>query len=168
MIVCVEIVEDKIEIDWSVPADLRTARILKEVGDSICPFIKVSVDCPSNHQDGFGLPTNSRLEDKNDHYRFFKKEMSSRMTIMASSALPPNVKRATMTNEVLQRLRNTRRDLPWSVFTCSCSTLSHPSRLGQHPLILDLSGVLVILGVAPPDQGLSSLLSLRSSPVPSP
>ena len=142
---------------------MRTARILKEVGDSICPFIKVSVDCPSNHQDGFGLPTDSRLEDKNDHYRFFKKEMSSRMTIMASSALPPNVKRATMTNEVLQRLRNTRRDLPWSVFTCSCSTLSHPSRLGQHPLILDLSGVLVILGVAPPDQGLSSLLSLRSS-----
>ena len=42
--------------------------------------------------------------------------MSSRMTIMASSALPPNVKRATLTNEVLRRLRNAKGSLPWSVF----------------------------------------------------
>ena len=46
------------------------------------------------------------------------------MTIMASSALPPNVKRATMTNEVLRRLRNTRRDLPWSVFADTISEFS--------------------------------------------
>ena len=42
----VEIVEEEVNNDRSVPADLRTARILKEVGNSICPFIKVSVDCP--------------------------------------------------------------------------------------------------------------------------
>ena len=50
------------------------------------------------------------------------------MTIMASSALPPNVKRATMTNEVLRRLRNTRRDLPWSVFADTISEFSNDMR----------------------------------------
>ena len=51
--------------------------------------------------------------------------MSSRMTIMASSALPPNVKRATLTNEVLRRLRNTKRSLPWSVFSDTISEFSN-------------------------------------------
>ena len=126
----VEIIEDEIEIDRSVSADLRTARILKKVGDSICPFIKVSVDCPSNHQDGFLpiLDLKTRMTNNKVDYRFFKKEMSSRMTIMASSALPPNVKRATMTNEVLRRLRNTRRDLPWSVFADTISEFSNDMR----------------------------------------
>ena len=112
-----KIVEEEIENDRSVPGDLRTAKILKEVGNSICPFIKVSVDCPSNHDDGFLpiLDLKTRILDNKVEYRFFKKPNSNRMTIMTSSALPPNVKRATMTNEVLRRLRNTKRDLSWSI-----------------------------------------------------
>ena len=47
------------------------------------------------------------------------------MTIMASSALPPNVKQATLTNEVLRRLRNTKRSLPWSVFSDTISEFSN-------------------------------------------
>jgi len=44
---------------------------------------------------------------------------------MASSALPPNVKRATLTNEVLRRLRNTKRSLPWSVFADTITEYSN-------------------------------------------
>ena len=41
-----EIVKEEIESDHSVPGDLKTAKkILKEVGNSMWPFIKVSVDC---------------------------------------------------------------------------------------------------------------------------
>ena len=123
----VEIVEEEIDNDRSIPSDLRTARILQEVGNSICPFIKVSVDCPSNHNDGFLpiLDLKTRMVNNRVDYRFFKKPQSSRMTIMASSALPPNVKRATMTNEVLRRLRNTWRELPWSVFADTISEFSN-------------------------------------------
>ena len=120
----VEIVEEEINNDLSVPGDVRTARILKEVGNSICPFINGSVDCPSNHSDGFLpiLDLKTRIVNKKIvDYRFFKKPTSNRMTIMASSALPPNVKRTTMTNEVLRRLRNTKRGLPWSVFSDTIS-----------------------------------------------
>ena len=114
----VEIIDEEVENDRSIPADLRTARILKEVGNSVCPFIKVSVDCPSNHSDGFLpiLDLKTRIENNRVEYRFFKKTTANRMTIIASSALPPNVKRATMTNEVLRRLRNKEHGLPWSVF----------------------------------------------------
>ena len=123
----VEIIQEEIENDRNVPADLRMSKILKEVGDSICPFIKVSVDCPSNHDDGFLpiLDLKTRIVNNKIEYRFFKKSMSSRVTIMASSALPPNVKRTTMTNEVLRRLRNTWRELPWSVFADTISEFSN-------------------------------------------
>ena len=122
-----EIIEEEIENDRNVPADVRTAKILKKVGDSVCPFIKVSVDCPSNHDDGFLpiLDLKTRIVNNKIEYRFFKKSMSSRVTIMASSALAPNVKRATMTNEVLRRLRNTWRGLPWSVFADTISEFSN-------------------------------------------
>ena len=53
---------------------------------------------------------------------------------MASSALPPNVKRATMTNEVLRRLRNTQRGLPWSVFADTISEFSNDMKhMGYDP-----------------------------------
>ena len=39
----VKVILEEIENDRSIPADLRTARVLKEVGDTICPFIKVTV-----------------------------------------------------------------------------------------------------------------------------
>ena len=45
-----------------------------------------------------------------------------------STNIPPNVKRATMTNEVLRRLRNTRRDLPWPVFADTISEFSNDLR----------------------------------------
>ena len=112
------IVEEEIENDRDVPADLRTARILNDVGNSVCPFISVTVNCASNHEDGFLpiLDLKTRIINNEVEYRFFKKPSSSRITIMASSALPPNVKRATLTNEVLRRLRNAKGSLPWSVF----------------------------------------------------
>ena len=113
----VEIIEEEIENDRSIPGDLRTARILKDVGNSICPFIKVTVDCGSNHEDGYlpVLDVKTKVVNNKIEYRFYKKPQSSRKPIMVSSALPTNVKRATMTNECLRRLRNTSRDLPWSV-----------------------------------------------------
>ena len=100
------IVEEEIENDRDVPADLRTARILNDVGNSVCPFISVTVNCASNHEDGFLpiLDLKTRIINNEVEYRFFKKPSSSRVTIMASSALPPNVKQATLTSEVLRRI----------------------------------------------------------------
>ena len=78
----VEIIEDEIENDRATPADLRTAKILSDVGHSICPFITVQFDFPSNHSDGFLpiLDLKTRMVNNQVEYLFFKKPMSSRMT----------------------------------------------------------------------------------------
>ena len=123
----VKVIQEEIENDRSIPADLRTARVLKDVGDDICPFIKVTVDCGSNYEDGYLpiLDVKTKVVNNKIEYRFYKKPQSSRKPIVASSALPPNVKRATMTNECLRRLRNTSRELPWSVHANILSEFSN-------------------------------------------
>ena len=39
----VEVIEEEIDNDHSIPRYLRTARILKDVRNSICQFIKVTL-----------------------------------------------------------------------------------------------------------------------------
>ena len=43
---------DKVEENRAVPSDARVAIIIKQIADNICPFITVTVDCPSNHTSG--------------------------------------------------------------------------------------------------------------------
>ena len=45
-------------------------------------------------------------------YVFYKKPLSNDRVILANSAMPHNVKMATMVNEAIRRLRNTSRSLP--------------------------------------------------------
>ena len=45
----VRVVRETVEEDRRVPADLRTARIVQEIANTICPFIQTTIDCPSNH-----------------------------------------------------------------------------------------------------------------------
>ena len=75
------------------------------------------------------LDVKTKVVNNKIEYRFYKKPQSSRKPIVASSALPPNVKRATMTNECLRRLRNTSRELPWSVHADILSEFSNDLRI---------------------------------------
>ena len=43
----IEIVQDQIEADRQIPGDIRTAKIMQEIGNSISSFIKLTVDTPS-------------------------------------------------------------------------------------------------------------------------
>jgi hypothetical protein len=45
------IVEEEVKSDKLVPGDMRTARVFQAVGDSINPFIKLTIDWPSQHTD---------------------------------------------------------------------------------------------------------------------
>ena len=51
----IEIIEEEIENDiWRYANDdLRTANVVKDVANSIFDFLKVIVDCPSLHEDGW-------------------------------------------------------------------------------------------------------------------
>ena len=73
-------------------------------------------DSPSNHQSGFMpmLDVQVKVSEQNKViYKFYKKPISSKKVILVNSALPANVKRASLTEGALRRLRYTDRTLPW-------------------------------------------------------
>ena len=112
----VKVVEEEVEGDLMVPGDLRTAKVLAEVANSIFDYIQFTVDCPSNHPSGWMplLATQVRVAaDNTIDYKFFEKEIASKYVMMKNSAMSARVKMNCLTQEVIRRLRNTRESLDW-------------------------------------------------------
>ena len=51
--------------------------------------------------------------DNTIDFQFYSKPCSSKFVMLKSSAMPARVKMASLTQEVVRRLRNTRATLPW-------------------------------------------------------
>ena len=109
-----EIVEDEVEGDLEVEGDRRTAGLIQELANSICPSIQMTVDFPSSHISGWMpiLDVEVRMrEDKTVDWRHYRKPMASPFTILNDSAMPGKVKRLTLVQEGIRVLRNTRPSL---------------------------------------------------------
>ena len=48
----IQIVEEEIAYDNDIPADIRTSKVICEIGNSISNFIRLTVDCPSKNIGG--------------------------------------------------------------------------------------------------------------------
>ena len=131
----IEVIEDLIESDLEIPADQRTSKLLLEIANSICQFTSLTVDCPSLNQDGFMpiLDLKVKCEDNKIVTKFFKKEMANHLVMLARSAMPPNIKRNALVQEVIRRLRNTSRDLPWELKASILSEFSRSLMLSGYP-----------------------------------
>ena len=106
----VEIVPEEVDDDCLLPGDQRTALVMKEVANSICEFTSFKTDCPSANASGWMplLDIQSRVEPNNQiSWKYFEKNVTSPFTILNSSALPNKVKRMSLIQEGLRRLRNT-------------------------------------------------------------
>ena len=49
----VEVVEEEVEEDREVAGDLRTARVMLEIANSLVPYLQFTLDCPSLHPSGW-------------------------------------------------------------------------------------------------------------------
>ena len=58
-------------------------------------------------------------------YEFYKKEVSNPLLMLNQSAMSSKVKRASLTQEALRRLRNTKREIPWERKAEILSEYSH-------------------------------------------
>ena len=69
--------EDKVLEDTLVPSDASVATIIKQIADKVCPFIQVTVDCPSFHSSGYMplLDIALKVVDNRVTHRFYRKEM---------------------------------------------------------------------------------------------
>ena len=56
-----------------------------------------------------------KVENDKIIYKFYKKPMSSPLLMLEKSAMPRRIKRNTLAEEGLRRLRNTKRELAWEL-----------------------------------------------------
>ena len=107
-------VEELVEEDTMVEGDKRTAELVKELANSICPYLQMEIDFPSNHPSGWMpiLDLEVRMAaDKTVDWKWYRKPTASRYTILNRSAMPAPVKRITLVQQGVTMLRNTRQEL---------------------------------------------------------
>ena len=101
--------------DLEVPDDVRTMKEMRKMADSICPIIQMTEDCPGMNRDG-KLPILDLkvwVDNKGEIlYEYYRKEMARRFLILARSAMPAKVKRASLTQEAIRILKNTSPGVP--------------------------------------------------------
>ena len=107
-------IEDETEL-----SDQSTARVLKDIADSVTDMLVWTADFPSAHESG-KLPvldictwTVEKEEGTYLEYEFYTKPIANPVTIPAESAVPKGMKIATYRQEVLRVLSNTSHTLPW-------------------------------------------------------
>ena len=49
----IEVVEEEVEADREVEGDLRTARVLVDIANSVFHYLQFTADCPSLHTSGW-------------------------------------------------------------------------------------------------------------------
>ena len=100
------IIEEEVENDNTISGDIRTAKVLQEVANSILPYLKFTVDSPSNHPDGWMpvLDLKVRVQGNQIQHAHYRKPMCDRRLIIERSAHPTRVKRLTAVCEGLRIL----------------------------------------------------------------
>ena len=99
--------------DEALEDDDRFFRLFQTIGNRIHPSIQLEVDFPSRHYEK-SVPILDLREwtdqTENGEYRvmheFYRKDVSSKAVVDARSALPWNIKRTVLTQEVLRIMLN--------------------------------------------------------------
>ena len=117
------------------PPDKRTAEIIKEIANGICNFIEVEIDYPSAHNYKYMpiLDIEVKMENNKVMYRYYRKKIANSMVVHFNSAMPRNMKRTTLSNEVLRILRNTSREAPVEVKTFLLSEFAGRMKDSGYP-----------------------------------
>jgi hypothetical protein len=109
------ILPEAIQEDSGLPADRRTAKLIRSIANTITPMIQMEEDFPSNHPTG-RLPILDLevwIENFRIYHQFYKKPMASRKLVQAHSAFSTSKKRAILLEEGMRRLRNCTPHLAW-------------------------------------------------------
>ena len=108
------VLEELVEGDLTIPADIRTMREFVKMGSSINPDIKLTGDCPSLNISGMmpALDIQIWVEGKKVRHQHYRKPMANGLVMMRFSAMPEKIKRTSLTQEGIRILRNTSLELP--------------------------------------------------------
>ena len=124
------ITTSQLEIDKNTKDDVRSIKLLANIGNSIDPDIQLTFDAPSMNKEGKMplLDTEVWLETDDPSYKHgkimfshYRKAMASNLTIQEKSALPHKQKITIMTQEIFRIRRNTHSDVPDYVWKQHCT-----------------------------------------------
>ena len=105
--------DEKYDIEESNSNDYVTMNTWADMASSIYPFLKFTIDIPEHHSDKcvpvLGVKV-WREEEGSVVHSFYEIPMVSDKVIMADSAQPNHVKIATLSQEVVRRMKNVSRD----------------------------------------------------------
>ena len=112
---------EKEEQDANKEIDKETAEKITQIANQITPMIKMEEDVASNYENR-KLPILDLLvwvesDDQSNPkimHSFYKKPMSSKLTLRSKTAYPPSKVRAMMVEETLRRLRNCSPEMSWN------------------------------------------------------
>ena len=127
--------------DKLIPADKRTARILREIANGISPMIQMKEDVSSNHPAG-RLPILDLevwISENRIYHSFYKKPMATRRVVHAKSALPTRVKRSILLEEGSRRLKNCSPEMDWKEKVLFVNRLSAEMNNSGHSHMLRAS-----------------------------
>ena len=100
--------------DSGVASDVVTARVVSEVANLIENDIDMTYDEPSSSSDGMMPVLDVKVwmdEDFKVKFKFYEKEMASKVTVLKDSALTWTSKKVILAGEVARRMFNTSPDL---------------------------------------------------------
>ena len=107
----------KVEEDSLIPKDARTMRLVRELANSINPWIRMVEDCPSKNPGGEMPVLDLQCWVDPDgflRWEHFRKPMANIQVPLAVSALPDKIKRTSHSQEGVRILRNCCVELEWS------------------------------------------------------
>ena len=122
------------EEDRTTPGDIRTMREVVRMANSINTMIQMTGDCPSMHESGKMplLDTQVWVEGETVEYEHYRKPMANPLMMLEVSAMPENMKRTVLTQEVVRILRNTRPNLPWETKAKHLNQFSERMKLSGY------------------------------------
>ena len=91
----IEIIDEEIENDMNVSADLRTANVVKDAANSVFNFVKVKIDCPSLHDDGWMpiLDIKAKVDADKIFYMTFPNQVAPFFQLISPLNMKPMIAR---------------------------------------------------------------------------
>ena len=104
------------EEDMYTNLDIRTMREVVKMGNSITNMVQLIGDCPSLNQSGMMplLDLQCWVEGNQLLYQHYRKPMTNPLLMMELSAMPAEMKRTALTQEVVRIRKNCHPGLPWA------------------------------------------------------
>jgi hypothetical protein len=119
--------------------EVQTFKILQMIANSICPEVQMTIDVPGNYSNrklpvldlNLWMSRDSNGIQKLCH-TFYKKNVSSKFTIMKRSAMSMAIKRTTHFQEAIRRLKNCDKSQNWLQRACHLSEWGNMLRISGY------------------------------------